>query len=70
MTFLTRGSGAFVKFVIEPPIGARGAAGGPVLAIAANAERIDAASGEFVELETGMGSIEWLEFFKTSNYTD
>ena len=63
--FLTRGSAEFVEFANEPPTprtgggGAAVAVGGAVLAIAANAERIEAASGGFALLG-GADSIEEL----------
>jgi hypothetical protein len=69
--FLTRGSAGFVEFANEPPTPrtdggdaavAGGAAGGAVLAIAANAERIEAASGGFALL-VGADSINELGTF-------
>jgi hypothetical protein len=65
--FLTRGSAEFVEFANEPPGAggevAGGADGGAALAIAANAERIEAASGGFAGVLVGAGSIKELGHF-------
>jgi len=60
--FLTRGSAAFTGFVNDPLVAGAAAAAGAVLAIAANAESIEAASGGFVGAEVGAGSIHELGY--------